>query len=124
MRVRYDATADCAHNGICQCRIFAGSAAPNQTQDLFTDIGMGSERKVSPWIAGAVCLVVGLGIGGLGMLAARRGGGLPAEELERLTVEAERSPLTLKIRVNGSVVPVRSVNLSPKNAGRLVATDR
>ncbi len=80
---------------------------------------MGSERKVSPWLVGAICLVLGLGAGGLGMFAARRGGGLPAEELERLTVEAARSPLTLKIRVNGSVVPVRSVNLSPKNAGRL-----
>lgn len=80
---------------------------------------MGSERKVSPWLVGAICLAVGLGAGGLGMFSARRGSGIPAEELEQLTVEAERSPLTLKIRVNGSVVPVRSVNLSPKNSGRL-----
>jgi len=80
---------------------------------------MGSEWKVSPWLVGAVCLAAGLGVGGVGMLAARQAGGLPVEELERLTVEVERSPLTLKIRVNGSVVPVRSVNLSPKNAGRL-----
>lgn len=92
---------------------------PKKTR-ITIDIGMGSERKVSPWLVGAVCLVVGLGGGGMGMWVVRRQSGLPTEELERLTVEAERSPLTLKIRVNGSVVPVRSVNLSPKNAGRLV----
>lgn len=52
-------------------------------------------------------------------MVARRQAGLPLAELESLTVEAERSRLTLKVRVNGSVVPIRSVNLSPKNAGRL-----
>lgn len=80
---------------------------------------MGSERKISPWIAGAVCLIVGLGLGAVGVMVVRRQAGLPLAELEKLTVEAQRSRLTLKVRVNGSVVPVRSVNLSPKNAGRL-----
>ncbi|NJN30249.1 MAG: HlyD family efflux transporter periplasmic adaptor subunit [Synechococcales cyanobacterium RM1_1_8] len=82
--------------------------------------GMGSERKVSPWLIGALCLGLGLGLGAAGIGLARRQTGLPAEELERLTVEVGRSPLSIKIRANGSVVPVRSVNLSPKNAGRLV----
>lgn len=81
---------------------------------------MGSERKISPWLAGAACLVVGLGLGGTGLAITQRQSGLPLEEMERLTVEAKRSPLTLKIRVNGTVVPERTVNLSPKNAGRLL----
>lgn len=80
---------------------------------------MGRERKLSPWLIGAGCLAIGLGVGTATVIGFQRQSGLPAAQMEGLTVVAERAPLTLRIRANGSVVPIRSVNLSPKNAGRL-----
>lgn len=80
---------------------------------------MGRERKLSPWLLGASCLVLGLGIGTASIVGLRRQAGIPTEQMESLTVPVERDNMTLQIRVNGTVVPVRSVNLSPKTSGRL-----
>lgn len=40
-------------------------------------------------------------------------------ELEELTVPVEQQDLTVQIKASGSVEPIRSVNISPKNPGRL-----
>ena len=41
-------------------------------------------------------------------------------QLEELTVLAEEQDLTVKIKASGTVKPIKSVNVSPKNPGRLV----
>lgn len=53
------------------------------------------------------------------MVALRQRMALPEEQMLELTAPVESTDLTLEIRTNGSIVPVRSVNLSPKTAGRL-----
>lgn len=70
-------------------------------------------------------VAIGLLLGGLGL-----GLGLwfwrqrtPPFVLDDLTVEVRQIDLTLKITAGGTVVPVRSVNLSPKQAGLLAALD-
>jgi HlyD family secretion protein len=40
-------------------------------------------------------------------------------ELEELTVPVEQQNLTVQIKASGTVEPIRSVNISPKNPGRL-----
>ena len=40
-------------------------------------------------------------------------------ELEQLTVEVKQQDLTIAIQASGTVEPVQSVNISPKNPGRL-----
>lgn len=42
------------------------------------------------------------------------------QELEKLTVPAVRETLGVEITANGTVEPIQSVNISPKNPGRLV----
>lgn len=44
----------------------------------------------------------------------------PAVELAKLTVPAERENLAVEIKASGTVEPIQSVNISPKNPGRLV----
>jgi HlyD family secretion protein len=39
-------------------------------------------------------------------------------DLEKLTVVAERESLGVEIKANGTVEPVQTVNISPKNPGR------
>lgn len=76
-------------------RVAAAKTEVHQTMHITrhrSKTGMGSERKVSPWLIGALCLGLGLGLGAAGIGLARRQTGLPAEELERLTVEVGRSP--------------------------------
>jgi HlyD family secretion protein len=44
----------------------------------------------------------------------------PVADLEKLTVVAQRESLGVEIKANGTVQPVQTVNISPKNSGRLV----
>lgn len=69
-------------------------------------------------IAGA-CLVLGLGASATAVAVLRGQAGVSEEQLQALTALVESKDLTLKISTTGTVVPVRSVNLSPKNSGRL-----
>ncbi len=90
----------------------------NVGSDL-VNLKMGSEKSISPWLVGGVCLLLGLGGGGALTVALRQQGAVSQELMQSLTQPVEVTKLTRKINANGSVVPVRSVNLSPKNAGRL-----
>ncbi len=66
-----------------------------------------------PWLLG-----LGIGgvvvIGGLSYAFLFRG---PGFDLEELTIPARTEALTVRIDASGTVVPVRSVNISPRNAG-------
>lgn len=77
---------------------------------------IGKVKRPLPWLMGliATCLV---GIGSTTYLAieARK----PKIDLATLTVPVQAEDLTVRITANGTVVPVQSVNLSPKTAGRL-----
>lgn len=44
----------------------------------------------------------------------------PQLELDKLTVEVKRETLAVEIDASGTVEPIQSVNISPKNPGRLV----
>jgi HlyD family secretion protein len=43
----------------------------------------------------------------------------PQSELEKLTVPAQRETLSVEIKASGTVEPIQSVNISPKNPGLL-----
>ncbi len=64
--------------------------------------------------------VIAVVIGGLGvalnLLLSRR----PSEIREGTVEQVIAQTITLRIRASGSVVPIQSVNISPKQAGRLV----
>ncbi len=80
---------------------------------------MGNKKSISPWVIAGVCLVLGLGASGAAVVALRGRAGVSPEQVQALTAPVESKSLTLKIRTTGTIVPVRSVNLSPKNSGRL-----
>ncbi|NJO19730.1 MAG: biotin/lipoyl-binding protein, partial [Spirulinaceae cyanobacterium RM2_2_10] len=70
-------------------------------------------KRPLPWL-------IGLGIGGIVLI----GGSLyaiffsgPSFDIEALTVPATSEALTVRIEASGTAVPIRSVNISPKNAG-------
>lgn len=44
----------------------------------------------------------------------------PQSELDKLTEVVQREPLSVEIKSSGTVKPIQSVNISPKNPGRLV----
>jgi RND family efflux transporter, MFP subunit len=71
------------------------------------------------WIVklGAIAvLVVGIGAAFSFLLSSRR----PTESREGTVEQVVEQTITLRIRASGSVVPIQSVNISPKQAGRLV----
>lgn len=77
---------------------------------------IGKVKRPLPWLAGVIAAGL-VGVGGVGYLtiAART----PKIDLNQLTVPAQAQNITLRITASGSVVPIQSVNLSPKTSGRL-----
>ncbi len=77
---------------------------------------IGKVKNPLPWFVGIIAIGI-LGVGGTTFLAmeAKK----PKIDLAKLTVPAQAENLTVRISANGSVVPIQSVNLSPKTAGRL-----
>jgi HlyD family secretion protein len=59
------------------------------------------------------------GLGGSGLLIQRQLQQQRAERLERLTVPVQVVDLTQRLRVSGQVQPIRQVNVSPRESGRL-----
>ena len=68
-----------------------------------------------PWLVGAV-VVVGVVVA-VPLVAWRAA--QPKYDLDELTVTVAEQELTARIKASGTVVPVKTVNISPKTAGRL-----
>ncbi len=62
-----------------------------------------------------------IGMAGIGAYAFNNFRPSSNVDLQKLTVEAIAQDVTLKIAANGSVLPGQTVNLSPKNSGRVAA---
>lgn len=72
-----------------------------------------------PWIFG-VTLGGMLLVGGWTYFISNRQSKSPEQLLNDYTVSVNRETLNLQIRASGTVEPVQSVNISPKNPGRIV----
>ncbi len=74
-------------------------------------------KRLKPWmVIPLLVLALGAGVGSI-VLKAQKG---PKLDLDKLTVVAKTEALQLKVTASGTIEPIRSVNISPKNAGRLV----
>jgi HlyD family secretion protein len=73
-------------------------------------------KRQLPLVAGITA--VALGVAGMGAYAFSALQPSPVD-LEKLTVLAQSENITLKISANGIVLPGQTVNLSPKNSGRV-----
>ena len=78
---------------------------------------IGKVRRPFPWVLG---LLTGslLIIGGTTYVIIKDS--QSQVKLEELTVSVEKQDLTVQIKASGTVEPIKSVNVSPKNPGRLV----
>lgn len=77
---------------------------------------LGNAKQSRPWIIGFV--VAGLlSTGTVTFLTTRNT--TPRSTIAELTVPVKAQPLTVRITASGTIRPVRTVNLSPKAAGRL-----
>ncbi|WP_017306251.1 efflux RND transporter periplasmic adaptor subunit [Spirulina subsalsa] len=72
-------------------------------------------RNPLPWIIG----LVGGGTILVGIATYQAVFNPPQSELDNLTITVQPENLQLRISANGTVVPIQSVNISPKTAGRL-----
>ncbi len=75
---------------------------------------IGKVEKPTPWIIGLIVAGV-LGVSGTAVLINRATA--PREDLAELTIPVQSQDLRVRITANGTVVPIQSVNLSPKSAG-------
>ena len=78
---------------------------------------IGKVRRPLPWILGLISssfLIVGV-VTYLNIKSSQS-----RVQLKELTVLAEKQDLTVQIKASGKVEPIKSVNVSPKNPGRLV----
>lgn len=78
---------------------------------------MGKIKHPLPWFIGLLTAGV-VGIGAIAYITIE----MPSSrsELEKRTVIVQQQNLTLKIQASGTVEPVQSVNISPKEPGRLI----
>ena len=78
---------------------------------------IGKVRRPLPWILGLISgsFIVFSIVTYINIKSSQSQG-----QLEELTVLAEERDLTVKIKASGKVQPIKSVNVSPKNPGRLV----
>lgn len=78
---------------------------------------VGKVKKPKIWVVGLVSAVVLLGAVGARSWMSQSS---DQPTLEDLTVKVESKDVTLRIAASGTITPVQSVNLSPKQAGVLV----
>jgi HlyD family secretion protein len=77
---------------------------------------IGKVRRPTPWLAGL--LAVGLiGTAATSAVVIRNRSAVP--DVEAITVPVQSQALTVRITASGTVQPVQTVNLSPKNTGVL-----
>lgn len=77
---------------------------------------IGKVKRPVPWLMGLMAAGI-FGLGGMSYFAV--GAKKPKIDLSKLTVPVQAQNVTVRISANGSVVPVQSVNLSPKTTGRI-----
>jgi HlyD family secretion protein len=77
---------------------------------------IGKVKNPSRWVIGL--LTAGIVVTGTTYFIANRA--TPKLDIAELTVPVDSQDVTLRITASGKVVPVQSVNLSPKTSGRLV----
>jgi HlyD family secretion protein len=77
---------------------------------------VGQVKRPWPWVLAAI-LMGAMGLGAIAFTLSRSRG--PNYDVEALTVPVESSALTVRISASGTVEPIQTVNLSPKNAGIL-----
>lgn len=78
---------------------------------------VGKIDRPLPWVVGSIAAgTVLVGVIGTALVNTTS----PQYDLEALTVPVREEDLRVKIRASGTVLPVQSVNISPKNSGRLV----
>ena len=80
--------------------------------------GKRQPHKQWRWALPLVAVLVLAGAGGL-YTASRRAASDP--DLSELTVPVQTEDLTVRVEASGSVVPISTVNVSPKTSGRLAA---
>jgi HlyD family secretion protein len=73
-------------------------------------------KPLAPWTIGLVAAGL-VGVSGTTFLVMR--GNAPRQTIGELTVPVQLQDLTLQISANGTIVPIQTVNLSPKTSGRL-----
>ncbi|MGQ9836541.1 MAG: efflux RND transporter periplasmic adaptor subunit [Cyanobacteriota bacterium] len=100
-----------------------GSQSPPKTQDSSASpLAIESRSKKRGWPIGWVVagvLLASLGTGGY--LLQQQLQQQRAQRFQALTVPVQVSDLTQRLRVSGQVQPIRQVNVSPRESGRLVA---
>ena len=74
-------------------------------------------KKPKPWLLGLAAAGL-LGVSATTYLITRTS--TPQKTTSNLTVPVQLKDVTVQISANGTIVPVQTVNLSPKTAGRLV----
>ena len=79
-------------------------------------IGQKVDQRI-PWIVGLIA--AGLLSVPIGTYVVKNRATTPEAEIAEVTVPVKATSLTLRITASGTVVPVQTVNLSPKSAGRL-----
>lgn len=77
---------------------------------------VGKVQRPWPWVLAAI-LAGTVGLGAIALTLSRSRG--PSYDVEALTVPVDLTVLTVRINASGTVEPVKTVNLSPKNAGIL-----
>ncbi|MFB8792488.1 MAG: efflux RND transporter periplasmic adaptor subunit [Potamolinea sp.] len=77
---------------------------------------IGKVKKPFPWLMGLIVAGI-LGVGGTSYFVMQTS--TPKLDLSKLTVPVQAQDLAVRITANGTVVPIQSVNLSPKTSGRL-----
>jgi HlyD family secretion protein len=75
---------------------------------------IGKVQKPTPWIVGLIAAGL-VGVSGTAVVVSRTQ--TPKVDLTELTVPVKAQDLTVRIEANGTVVPIQTVNLSPKSAG-------
>jgi HlyD family secretion protein len=78
---------------------------------------VGKVKRPLPWIIGLI-VASAVGVGAV-TTATLNSSFRSRENIEDLTITATEEALVARIQASGTVTPVRSVNISPKNAGRI-----
>jgi HlyD family secretion protein len=78
---------------------------------------VGKVKRPLPWIIGLIVAST-LGVGAIATVTINQSF-RARDNIEDLTITAEEESLVARIQASGTVTPIRSVNISPKNAGRI-----